>query len=149
MEAGADALMILDLRAPATISPEDFREFSLPYLRRLVNAVKSTGVPVMLHSDGTSFLSTPISEFNVDVLGLSWTVDLAEAMKKFGGKQVVQGNLDPYLLFAQEKVIEEKVRNIVETGKSAPAHIFSLGGWIIPTTPFEKVKFLVDLVHSL
>lgn len=149
VEAGADAMMILDLRAPAAISPDDFREFSFPYLKRLVNAVKATGVPVMLHSDGTSFLGSPVAELKLDVLGLSWTVDLTEAIRKFDGKQVVQGNLEPYVLFAPEKVIEKKVKAIVEAGKEAPAHIFSLGGWIITTTPFEKAKFLVDLVHSL
>ncbi len=147
--AGADAVMVLDLRAPAVISPEDFREFSFPYLKRLVDAVKATGVPVMLHSDGTSFLGSPVADLNVDVLGLSWTVDLEDAIRRFDGKQVVQGNLEPYVLFAPEKVIEEKVRAIVEVGKGAPAHIFSLGGWIIRTTPFEKAKFLVDLVHNL
>jgi uroporphyrinogen-III decarboxylase len=46
-------------------------------------------------------------------------------------------------------VIEKRVREIAEEGKSAPAHIFSLGGWVIMDTPFEKLKYLVDLVHSL
>ena len=74
---------------------------------------------------------------------------MEDAIGRLGGKQVVQGNLEPYCLFAPDDVIEKRVRKIVEAGKGAPSHIFSLGGWVIPNTPFEKVKFLVDLVHSL
>jgi uroporphyrinogen decarboxylase len=57
--------------------------------------------------------------------------------------------MEPYLLFGPDRVIEKRVREIAEEGKSAPAHIFSLGGWVIMDTPFEKLKYLVDLVHSL
>ena len=147
--AGADVMMILDLRTPASMSPEDYQEFSFPYLKRLVNAVKATSVPLLFSSDGTSFLSSPVHELDIDIIGLDWTIDLAKAIQRLGGRQAVQGNLEPYCLFAPDEVIEKRVREIVEAGKAAPAHVFSLGGWIIRNTPFEKVKFLVDLVHSL
>lgn len=149
VKAGADVMMLLDLHAPAVMSPEDYREFSYPYIKRMADAAKATGVPVLFASDGTSFLYSPIEKLCVDVLGLSWVIDLGDAIKRFNGKQVVQGNLEPHVLFASEKVIEKKVRALVKAGKAAPAHIFSLGGWIIRNTPFEKTKFLVDLVHSL
>ena len=115
----------------------------------MADAAKATGAPVLFASDGTSFLYSPVDKLGIDVLGLSWIIDLSDAIKRFNGKQVVQGNLEPHVLFAPEKAIEEKVHAIVEAGKAAPAHIFSLGGWIIRSTPYEKVKFLVDLVHSL
>ena len=57
--------------------------------------------------------------------------------------------LNPIAFLPAEDVIEKRVREIVDAGKEAPAHIFSLGGWVLMDTPFEKVKFLVDLVHSL
>jgi len=148
-KAGADVMMLLDLHAPAVMSPEDYREFSYPYMKRMADAAKATGLPVLFASDGTSFLDSPVEELKADVLGVSWVIDIAQVIKRFGGKQVVQGNLEPHVLFAPEKVIEKKVKAIVEAGKAAPAHIFSLGGWIIRSTPFEKAKFLVDLVHSL
>lgn len=149
IDAGADVMMILDLHAPAAMSPRDYQEFSLPYLKRLVNAVKAKGAPLLFASDGTSFFSSPVTELGIDIIGLDWTIDLTSAIQRLGGRQAVQGNLEPYCLFAPDEVIEKRVRDIVEEGKAAPAHIFSLGGWIIRNTPFEKVKFLVDLVHSL
>jgi uroporphyrinogen decarboxylase len=149
VDAGADVMMILDLKAPAAMSLQDYQEFSFPYLKKLVNAIKAKGTPVLFASDGTTFLRSPIADLGIDVIGLDWTIEMGDAISRLGGKQVVQGNLEPYCLFAPDEVIEKRVREIVDAGKAAPAHIFSLGGWVLMNTPFEKVKFLVDLVHSL
>ncbi|KPJ58364.1 MAG: hypothetical protein AMJ42_03415 [Deltaproteobacteria bacterium DG_8] len=149
VDAGADVMMILDLKAPAALSPENYQEFSFPYLKKLVSAIKSKGIPILFASDGTSFLYSPLADLGIDVIGLDWTIDMKDAIRRLGGKQVVQGNLEPYCLFAPDEVIEKRVKEIIEAGKAAPAHIFSLGGWVVLNTPFEKVKFLVDLVHSL
>jgi len=149
VEAGADVIMVFDLNAPAVMSPQDYAEFFFPYLKQLISAIKPKGVPIVFASDGTTFLSGPIADLGIDVVGLDWTIDLGYAITRLGGKQVVQGNLEPYCLFAPEKVIEQRVKEIIEAGRKAPSHIFSLGGWVLMNTPFEKVKFLVDLVHSL
>ena len=149
VRAGADVMMLLDLGVPAVTSPEDYREFAFPCMERLVNTSKAMGVPILFATAGTSYLASPIEELGVSIVGLDWTIDMGEAIRRLGAAQVVQGNLEPYCLLAQDDVIEKRVRRIVEAGKAAPAHIFSLGGWINRNTPFEKVKFLVDLVHSL
>ena len=114
-----------------------------------MNTIKAKSAPVFFASDGTSFLYSPYADLGIDVIGVDWTIELSDAIKRLGEKQVIQGNLEPHCLFAPDDVIEKRVREIVEAGKAAPAHVFSLGGWIIRGTPPEKVKFLVDLVHSL
>ena len=149
IDAGADVIMIFDLDAPAALSPHDYRQFAFPCLVQLVESIKSRAVPIVFASDGTTFLSSPVAETGIDVIGLDWTIGISDAINRLDRKKVVQGNLDPYCLFAPEQVIEKRVREIVDAGKEAPAHIFSLGGWVLMDTPFEKVKFLVDLVHSL
>ncbi len=149
VDAGADVMMILDLRAPAAFSSQDYHEFAFPYLKKIVSAIQSKGTPILFGSDGTTFLYAPIADLGIDVVALDWTIELEDAIRRLGGRQVVQGNLEPYCLFAPDDVIEKRVKEIIEAGKGAPSHIFSLGGWVIPNTPFEKVKFLVDLVHSL
>jgi len=149
VDAGADVMMIFDLNVPAALSPRDYAAFSLPCLKKLVNAIKLKHVPIVYAADGSSFLSSDIAELGVDVVALDYTVDLDDAIRRLGSHQVVQGNLEPFCLFAPEKIIEQRVKEIVESGLKARSHIFSLGGWVQMNTPFEKVKFLVDLVHSL
>jgi uroporphyrinogen decarboxylase len=149
VKAGADVMMILDLGSFA-LSPREYQEFAFPYVMKIVSAVKSaTNVPIFHHADGTSFLSSPIADLDIDIIGFDWTINLEDGIKKIDRKKVVFGNLEPYCLFGDNDLIERRVREIFEAGKAAPAHIFSLGGWVIRDTPFEKVKFLVDLVHSL
>ena len=115
----------------------------------MVRSVQARGVPLLFASDGTTFLSSPIADLGIDIIGVDWTVELRRCHRTLGEKQVIQGNLEPYCLFAPDEIIEKRVREIVEAGKAAPAHVFSLGGWVLMNTPFEKVKYLVDLVHSL
>ena len=149
IDAGADVIMILDLIAPAALSLEDYQEFAFPYIEELVASVHAKGVPLLFASDGTTFLSSPVAGLSIEVIGVDWTVPLTDAIGLLGDRQVIQGNLEPYCLFASDEVIEKRVRAIVQEGRAAPAHVFSLGGWVLMNTPFEKVKFLVDLVHSL
>jgi uroporphyrinogen decarboxylase len=149
IDAGADVIMILDLIAPAALSLEDYQEFAFPYIKELVNEVHAKGVPLLFASDGTTFLSSPVAGLGIEVIGVDWTMPLKEAIGQLGDNQVIQGNLEPYCLFAPDEEIEKRVRAIVQEGRAAPAHVFSLGGWVLMNTPFEKVKFLVDLVHSL
>ena len=148
IEAGADVIMILDL-CHFRSSPQQYQEFSFPYVKEIVAAIRRPEVPIFYHADGTSFLSAPLADLDIDIFGFDWTLNLAEGIKRIGTKKTVLGNMEPYLLFGPDEAIEKRVREIVEEGKAAPAHIFSLGGWIIRDTPFEKVKFLVDLIHSL
>jgi uroporphyrinogen decarboxylase len=62
---------------------------------------------------------------------------------------VLQGNLDPALLFADFDVIETEVRRIHEEGRAAGGHIFNLGHGVLPNTDPDVLTRVVALVHSL
>jgi uroporphyrinogen decarboxylase len=148
IEAGADVLMILDL-GHFRSSPKEYQEFSFPYVKEIVDATRRPDVPIFHHADGTPWLSAPIGELDVDIVGFDWTINLAEGIERIGAKKTVLGNVNPHILLGSQDEIEKTVRAIWEEGKAAPAHVLSLGGWILPETPFENAKFFVDLVHSL
>jgi uroporphyrinogen decarboxylase len=148
IEAGADVIMILDL-GHFRSSPQEYQEFSFPYIKKIINATRRPDVPIFHHADGTTFLSAPFDELDVDIIGFDWTIGLTDGIKRTQARKTVLGNMNPYDLFKPDDAIERRVREIAEEGKAAPAHVFSLGGWIHGDTPFEKTKFLVDLVHSL
>jgi uroporphyrinogen decarboxylase len=59
----------------------------------------------------------------------------------------IQGNLDPMVLFASEKEIERRVRDIMQQAAGRPGHIFNLGHGILPTTPLHSVEFVIDCVR--
>ena len=61
----------------------------------------------------------------------------------------VQGNLDPVALFADVPEIRRRVRTILDRAGGRPGHIFNLGHGILPETPVDHVRALVDAVHEL
>jgi len=83
-----------------------------------------------------------------DVIGIDWKTDLARAWEKMKYQVAVQGNLDPTLLFADWSLIEERAKTLLSSIPKQAGFIFNLGHGILPKTPEEHVKKLVDLVQN-
>jgi uroporphyrinogen decarboxylase len=45
-------------------------------------------------------------------------------------------------------VAEKRAREVLAQAGGRPGHIFNLGHGIIPETPVDTVKAIVDLVHA-
>ena len=145
--AGAQAVQLFDSWV-GCLSPDDYREFVLPYTRQVIAGVKS-GVPVINFSTGTSSYLEIVSEAGGDVIGVDWRVDLAEAWSRIGFDKGIQGNLDPLLLFADPSTIKARAVRLLEKAAGRPGYIFNLGHGILPETPVDNVLALVDAVHEL
>src|SRR5689334_23829069 len=98
---------------------------------------------------GTGELLALKGEAGADVVGVDWRVPLDEAARRLGPGAVVQGNLDPAVLFAPWEVVEAQVRRIVAEGRAASGHIFNLGHGVPPETDPDVLTRVVDLVHTL
>jgi uroporphyrinogen decarboxylase len=145
--AGADAIQIFDTWA-ILLSPEDYREFVLPHMQRLVAGLKDQGVPTIHFSLGTSTLLDAMEQIGTDVLSLDWKIDLGAARERLGPDQAVQGNLDPFALFQPPERLEASVRKILEKGSRWPGYIFNLGHGVHPKTPVENMQTMVDVVRG-
>lgn len=143
-EAGATAVQIFDTWA-AELGPADFRHFVLPYVARIVEGLKSTGCPVVYYINGIGNLLEPAAETGAGILGIDWRVDLAEVRRRIGADRIVQGNLDPGILFAPAATIRERVFNLLDqTG--GVGHIVNLGHGVIPETPLEGIGAFIRSV---
>lgn len=148
VEAGAQALQVFDSWAGA-LAPCDFAEFALPYVKKIMDALKPAGVPLIYFANNGATLMNLSKTCGADVQGLDWRVNLSDAIRVFGPDISVQGNLDPCALLLPEDKLEKRIAAILEEGKAARGHIFNLGHGILPETPPEKAKFVVDAVHRL
>ena len=59
----------------------------------------------------------------------------------------LQGNLDPLVLLAPPAAVAAATRRVLEEGKGGP-HIFNTGHGLLPETPVDAVRQVVDLVHA-
>jgi uroporphyrinogen decarboxylase len=147
VEAGADVIQIFDSWAGA-LSPTDYRDFVLPVTTRLVRRVQALGVPVIYFGVDTATLLPAMRETGADVIGLDWRVPLDQGWTTLGHAVAVQGNLDPITLFANEDLLRQRVRQILEQAGGRPGHIFNLGHGIVPGTPVENVQRVVQYVRE-
>jgi uroporphyrinogen decarboxylase len=83
-----------------------------------------------------------------DVVGIDWRIGLDVAWRQIGEHHAIQGNLDPVLLQAPWRELRSHVDAILEQANGRPGHIFNLGHGILPDTPVESVRKLIDYVHE-
>jgi uroporphyrinogen decarboxylase len=146
--AGAQALQLFDSWV-GCLSPEDYRAFVLPHSRALLQSLHGLGVPVIHFGTGTATLLEAMREAGGDVIGLDWRIPLDEGWRRAGHDRAVQGNLDPVALFAPRPALERQVRSVLERAAGRPGHIFNLGHGILPETPVDQVRAVVDMVHEI
>ena len=84
-----------------------------------------------------------------EVVGVDWRMPLEQANERLGGAHPLQGNIDPALLTAPWPVLEAHIREVVESGKAAPAHIVNLGHGVPPDTDPAVLTRIVEFVHGL
>jgi uroporphyrinogen decarboxylase len=145
--AGAQALQIFDSWI-GCVTPEDYKEYILPYCQKVMNALKDLDVPVINFSTGTSSMLDVIAQAGGDVMSFDWRINIDQARDVIGWDKPVQGNMDPVVLFAPIPVIKKRVHDIMQRVGGKPGHIFNLGHGILQHTPVDHVKAVVDMVRE-
>ena len=150
VEAGADAVQLFDTWA-GHLSRDEYREFVQPYHQKIFDALGPRGqrpAPAILFVRDATHLIDVMAESSADALSVEWRVELARAREIVGPNMPLQGNLDPTALFAPEKAVRQRVQRILEDRRGDSAYIFNLGHGVLPGTPVENVRALVETVRS-
>jgi uroporphyrinogen decarboxylase len=145
--AGAQALQVFDSWAGA-LSPADYRRHALPYTSRAVAIAREAGVPIIHFATGSAGMLETMQEAGADVLGLDWRVELGAARRRIGRDAPVQGNLDPVALLAPWPELRVRADEVLAQAAGQAGHIFNLGHGILPQTPTDNVRRLVEHVHE-
>jgi uroporphyrinogen decarboxylase len=147
IDAGADAVQLFDSWV-GCLAPADYRARVLPHVRALIAALRP-GIPVIHFGTDTAGLLECLRAAGGDVIGLDWRVDLDAAWARLGHDVAVQGNLDPLALLAPVAEIRAQAAAILAQAARRPGHIFNLGHGVLPETPVDHARALVDAVHEL
>jgi uroporphyrinogen decarboxylase len=145
--AGASAVQLFDSWAGA-VTRADYEAHVLPFSRQVLEAVGDRGVPRIHFGVGTGEILDLMGAAGAEVVGVDWRVPLADGVRRVGGR-VVQGNLDPTLVFAPPEVMLARADQVLAEGRGAPGHIFNLGHGVIPSTDPDQLKRLTDHVHEV
>ena len=152
VEAGIDAMQLFDSWA-GFLTEADYREFVLPYSVEIFESVAGE-IPRIHFGVSTGELLGAMSEAGSEVMGVDWRVPLDTAATRFASPRVLQGNLDPAMLFAGTNVVRGEVARIkAEAARAiaagdATGHIFNLGHGVLPTTDADAITEAVAIIHE-
>ncbi|APQ68858.1 uroporphyrinogen decarboxylase family protein [Clostridium botulinum] len=131
------------------ISPKQFREFSLPALRKNINKIKEkTGGAPGIHICGKSkelwedVVNAGISNFSIDN-----AEDLEEAKNIMGDRVVITGNVPPVDIVyrVNKEAIFKSVKECIKKGHdSKKGYILSTGCQIPMHTPIENIEMFME-----
>lgn len=130
------------------LSPQDYAEYSLPYTRRVFQALAGMGVPRIHFGTANAALLELVAGAGPDLVSVDWRVALDAAWERIGYDKGIQGNLDPVRLLAPWERTAEGARNVLNRAAGRPGHIFNLGHGVLPETNPDVLTRLVELVHG-
>nr|WP_222565087.1 uroporphyrinogen decarboxylase [Lysobacter antarcticus] len=155
--AGAQALQLFDTWG-GVLSPSMYREFSLRYMQRIAAELErgegADRTPLILFGKGNGAYVSELADTGAEGVGVDWTIDLGDAVRRTGGKVAIQGNLDPVTLYADPDAIRQHVGRALDSyrdgnGGSREGHVFNLGHGMSPDMKPEHVAVMVEAVHEL
>jgi uroporphyrinogen decarboxylase len=145
--AGAQIVQLFDSWV-GCLGPDDYRDYVLPHTRAAIEAL-TPGTPVIHFATGNPALLPLLREAGGAVIGVDWRIRLDDAWQAVGHDKAVQGNLDPVVLLTDPPTIRRHVQEILDQAAGRPGHIFNLGHGVLPQTPVDNARALVDAVHEL
>ena len=148
-KAGASALQIFDSWA-GSLPEVEFARWCIAPTKALVERVRTEApdIPIIGFPRGSGPLSRRYAEeTGIDAIGCDQGLPLEWIKTRLQDLITVQGNLDPVLLVAGGRRLDERVREILEVLSPRP-FVFNLGHGILPETPIAHVERLLSLVRG-
>ena len=145
IKAGADVIQIFDSWG-GLLSPHDFENISLKYIRQIVDAIKDE-VPTIIFAKGAWHSLQSMANTGAAGLGIDWCITPQMARQFAGNNISLQGNFDPAKLLSSIPVIQKEVKGMLHAfGKGR--YIANLGHGILPNVPVDHAKAFVDTVKE-
>jgi uroporphyrinogen decarboxylase len=145
IESGAQVVQLFDTWA-GELTRHDHETFALPVTRRIFSEIGNS-VPRILYINGCSTILESMATSGADVLSVDWRIPIREARARVGDRVALQGNLDPCALLGSASNLTATAERILNEA-GATGHIFNLGHGILPMTPVDNAKALVEFVKS-
>ena len=143
--AGADTVQIFDSWG-GLLSPDDFENISLKYIRQIVAALKDEA-PVIVFAKGAWHSLDSMAATGAAGLGIDWCIK-PQLARQFAGKNItLQGNFDPARLLGPISEIQKEVKKMMNAFGPGN-YIANLGHGILPNVPVSHAKAFVDAVKN-
>jgi uroporphyrinogen decarboxylase len=130
------------------ISPDYFKNFTKPFLQKLVGRTRAKGKYSMIHVCGdTTKILEDILDIGPNCFSLESKVDLRTAKSILGGHVCIAGNVSPTGAFLSGKPAEviAEAKACIDAWGNAGGYILTLGCDFPKNVPLENIMALMSL----
>jgi uroporphyrinogen decarboxylase len=137
------------------ISPKQFEEFVLPYLKESSEKILGMGVRhIYYHICGEQNLNLPywaqVPMGDIGIVSVGHQVDITTAIRYFGDRCIIVGNVDPVVIQnGTPQEVYQLSKQAIEEGKQAPRGYMLMSGCEIPPmSPPYNVYIMTKAVND-
>ena len=118
-----------------------YRDYALPYEKRIFDAVHRAGGVARLHICGnTTHILEDMVSSGADIIDIDWMVAIDRVREVFAGRAALCGNFDPVSVMLQGTP-EEVYDAVLECQDKGGSRYFSAAGCEIPdNTPEQNLR---------
>ena len=149
INAGADIVKVFDSWA-GLLNEKEYEEYIIKPNKEILESIKKERKKtkiILFPRKSKKFIDIFLREINCDVISIDQHLS-RKNMDFCREKEItIQGNLKPELLFTGGMQMAEEVKKIMEKYKNNK-HIFNLSHGVLPNTPLENVKQVVEQVKN-
>jgi uroporphyrinogen decarboxylase len=145
IDAGAEAVQIFDSLG-GVLSDGAYAAASGDWIRRIVESLRGQ-VPVIVFGKDVHGNWDDLVGTGAQVLGVDWTIRLAEVAARLPRQVAVQGNLDPFVLTMSPEVAAAETRRLLREMRGRPGHIFNLGHGVPPSARLETIAAVIETIR--
>lgn len=143
--SGADAVQLFD-SLTGDLSLYEFQNFALAPSKKVLKDISKA--PSLLYCKNSAAFCPLFSNSDFSAISIDGSLEMTEAREKIPLPKALQGNIEPHLLFAEKTEIKKRVEALLLKMKCDPGFIVNLASPLLPSTPLDSVKFLIDLVQD-
>jgi uroporphyrinogen decarboxylase len=136
------------------VSPKVFREFSLPYLKELVDFIKGyDGTQVIIHICGqTDKIWKDIADLGIGGMSIDNVASLKDCKNTIGSQTKILGNVDPGGIMysgTPQDVRIKTLEGILDAYDSPKGYVVMSGCSLPVETPFENIDAMMNIVREV
>jgi len=149
VRAGAQMLQVFE-SSTAYLTPQLFKKYCEARICKIATEVKRRlgpdAVPMTVFAKDAHYAIEAFGKSDYDVIGVDWCTPPDYARKMANGK-VLQGNLDPCALYADEETLKQLVNDMIDQF-GTEKYIVNLGHGIYPDMSPDSVQTFIRAVHD-
>ena len=153
IDSGCTPSLTDPMSSATIISPQKFQEFSLPYLKQLIDYIHSRGKSVTLHICGkTAKIWEHMAAAGADCISIDNAASLSEAKARVGDRLRLMGNVKPSEIMLQGTPADVRLAVLsgVREACDNPKGYIVASGCSLPTeTPFANIDAMLNAVREI